>query len=185
MNEPSRPRRSDARQNAAAVLEAARAVFAREGVDAPAKEITDLAGVGVGTLYRHYPRRSDLVAAVMAKEIDACADAAAALATSDEPREALRRWIGLYVDLVATKRGLAAALNSADPGLQGIGPHVRARLEPALQALLDAARRTSHAPSDVTAEEVVVAVALLSQPVPDRGPEFNQRLIEVFVDGLL
>jgi AcrR family transcriptional regulator len=66
-----RRRRSDAQRNVGALLEAARSVFVVSGVDAPAKEITDLAGVGVGTLYRHFPRRSDLIVAVLQHEIDA------------------------------------------------------------------------------------------------------------------
>ena len=66
-----RRRRADARRNVGALIEAARTVFAASGVDAPAKEITDLAGVGVGTLYRHFPQRSDLVKAVVESSIDA------------------------------------------------------------------------------------------------------------------
>ena len=68
-------RRADARRNVDALIEAAGTVFATSGVEAPAKEITDLAGVGVGTLYRHFPRRSDLVKAVVESGIDAVADA--------------------------------------------------------------------------------------------------------------
>ena len=77
--EPAPRRRADARRNVDALIEAARTVFATSGVDAPAKEITDLAGVGVGTLYRHFPQRSDLVKAVVESGIDAVADAGPAL----------------------------------------------------------------------------------------------------------
>src|SRR5580692_6497119 len=76
---PTRPMRADARRNVETVLEAAMKVFATSGVDAPAREIADKAGVGVGTLYRHFPQRSDLVVAVVEHEVDACADAATAL----------------------------------------------------------------------------------------------------------
>src|ERR1022692_2584767 len=82
-----RRQRADAQRNTASLLEAAKAVFATSGVDAPAKEIADLAGFGVGTLYRHFPQRSDLVRAVLQHGIDACADAAAALAAAHEPGE--------------------------------------------------------------------------------------------------
>ncbi|MGH3174935.1 MAG: TetR/AcrR family transcriptional regulator, partial [Streptosporangiaceae bacterium] len=75
----TRRRRADAQRNVGALIEAARTVFATSGVDAPAKEITDLAGVGVGTLYRHFPQRSDLVKAVVESGIDAVADAGPAL----------------------------------------------------------------------------------------------------------
>ena len=73
-----RLRRADAQRNLEALLDAAKAVFAVSGVDAPAEEITDRAGVGVGTLYRHFPQRSDLVLAVLKHEIDACATRAGA-----------------------------------------------------------------------------------------------------------
>src|SRR5690348_3989360 len=81
--------RADAQRNIDALLEAAKAVFSTSGVDAPAKEIADLAGVGVGTLYRHFPQRSDLVKAVFQHEVDACAAAAAELAAAHKPGEAL------------------------------------------------------------------------------------------------
>jgi AcrR family transcriptional regulator len=74
-------------------LEAAKTVFATAGVDAPAKEIADLAGVGVGTLYRHFPQRPDLVTAVFQRGVDACADAAPALAAANEPGVALAKWL--------------------------------------------------------------------------------------------
>jgi AcrR family transcriptional regulator len=83
--------RADAARNIDSLLEAAKAVFATSGVDAPAKEIADLAGVGVGTLYRHFPQRSDLVKAVFQREVDACADAAPALAAAHEPAAAVPR----------------------------------------------------------------------------------------------
>jgi AcrR family transcriptional regulator len=81
-------------------VQAAKTVFADSGVDAPAKEITDLAGVGVGTLYRHFPRRSDLIVAVMQHEIDECVDAAATLRTALSPWDALLRWIERFTEFV-------------------------------------------------------------------------------------
>jgi AcrR family transcriptional regulator len=86
----TRSRRADAQRNVDALLAAAKAVFASSGVDAPAKQITDLAGLGVGTLYRHFPRRSDLVVAVINYDIDVCAAAAHELAARHEPWAALR-----------------------------------------------------------------------------------------------
>src|ERR1019366_7694281 len=80
--EPSRRQRSDAQRNVVALVDAAKTVFAGSGVDAPAKEITDRAGVGVGTLYRHFPRRSDLIVAVLQHEIDECVEAAELLAST-------------------------------------------------------------------------------------------------------
>ncbi|SDU21685.1 TetR/AcrR family transcriptional regulator [Gordonia westfalica] len=114
-----RRKRADAQRNVVALIDAARIVFARSGVDAPAKEITDAAGVGVGTLYRHFPKRSTLVVAVLEKEIDACADLAEELRDSLRPADALAGWVDRYIELVGTKRGLASALHS------GIRPSVR------------------------------------------------------------
>src|ERR1700759_2906222 len=84
--------RADAQRNLDALLQSAKAVFATSGVDAPVREIAEQAGVGVGTVYRHFPQRSDLIAAVFRQEIDACADTAALLAAPDEPGEDLARW---------------------------------------------------------------------------------------------
>src|SRR5450631_2085821 len=92
--EPSRRQRADAMRNVVALVEAAKTVFGGSGVDAPAKEITDLAGVGVGTLYRHFPHRSDLIVAVLQHEIDQCIQAADELGTTLDPWDALITWIG-------------------------------------------------------------------------------------------
>jgi AcrR family transcriptional regulator len=81
--------RADAQRNTDALLEAALAVFATSGVDAPVREIAVKAGVGVGTVYRHFPQRSDLIVAVFRHQVDGCADAAAVLAAEHAPGEAL------------------------------------------------------------------------------------------------
>jgi AcrR family transcriptional regulator len=86
--DPARRQRADAQRNVLALLQAAKTVFADSGVDAPAKEITDLAGVGVGTLYRHFPRRSDLIVAVLEHDIDGCIHAARELTITLEPWDA-------------------------------------------------------------------------------------------------
>ena len=181
---PSRRQRSDARRNVAALVEAAKTVFAGSGVDAPAKEITDLAGVGVGTLYRHFPRRSDLIVAVLQHEIDECIEAAEELGTTLGPWEALMGWIGRFTDFVGTKRGLAAALHSGDPAYDDLPQHLLARLEPALQTLLARAVDGGYARGDVTARDVLMAIALICQPVPGGQPGFNQRMTRVFMEGL-
>jgi AcrR family transcriptional regulator len=124
--------RADAARNVDSLLEAAKAVFATSGVDAPAKEIADLAGVGVGTLYRHFPQRSDLVKAVFQRGVDACADAAPALAAAHDPAAALAAWLHRYTEFLATKRGLAAALHSGDPAFDALPGYFAGRLEPAL-----------------------------------------------------
>ena len=116
----NRPVRADAQRNIHALLEAAKAVFAASGVDAPVREIAEKAGVGLDTVYRHFPQRSDLIVGVIRHEVDACADAAAVLAKEHPPFEALCRWLQRFVDLVAAKRGLAAALHSGDPAYDAL-----------------------------------------------------------------
>src|ERR1039457_1326020 len=134
-----RRQRADAQRNTDSLLEAAKAVFATSGVDAPTKEIADLAGVGVGTLYRHFPQRSDLVKAVLDHEIDARADAASALAAAHEPEAALEKWLHRYTEFLATKRGLAAALHSGDPAFDALPGYFFERVAPALRSTLEAA----------------------------------------------
>ncbi|TWF80423.1 TetR family transcriptional regulator [Pseudonocardia hierapolitana] len=179
-----RRRRADARRNVDALLEAARTVFDASGVDAPAKEITDLAGVGVGTLYRHFPQRSDLVKAVVESGIDAVAEAGPALAAAFEPAEALERWIDRYVELLGTKRGLASALHAGDPAFAGLPDYFMQRLGPTLSALLDAGVAAGAIRGDIGAEDLLYAVAQLCRPVPGRGPEHGRRMVGVLVDGL-
>jgi AcrR family transcriptional regulator len=183
-DEPARPLRADARRNVDALIEAARSVFDTSGVDAPAKEITDLAGVGVGTLYRHFPQRSDLVKAVVESGIDAVAEAGPALSAEHEPVEALSRWIQRFTELLATKRGLASALHSGDPAFAGLPGYFLQRLGPTLAALLDAAVADGAVRDDVSAEDLLHALTQLCQPVPGRGPEHNQRIVAVLLDGL-
>lgn len=179
-----RRQRADAKRNVVALLEAAKTVFASAGVDAPAKEITDLAGVGVGTLYRHFPRRSDLIVAVLQHQIDACASAATALSAAHEPWEALTTWIGLFTELVGAKRGLATALHSGDPAFDDLPRYFMAHLEPALDGLLGAASKSDHVRADVTASDVLLAVTLMCQPVRGQDVHFNKRMIRIFIAGL-
>ena len=180
----TRPRRADAKRNLEALVGAAKTVFARSGVDVPAKEITDLAGVGVGTLYRHFPRRSDLVVAVMEHEINSCAAAATEFAARQRPWPALTAWIDRLTEFVGTKRGLATALHSGDPAYDDLPRHFMDRLEPAASALLAAARKTGDVRAAITARELLLTVALMCQPVPGENQEFNERMIHIFVEGL-
>ncbi len=106
-----RRKRADGLRKMDSLLQAAMEVFAKSGVDAPVREIAERAGVGLGTVYRHFPQRSDLIVAVFKSQMDACADAASVIASKYEPGEALARWMQRYVDFIATKRGLAPALH--------------------------------------------------------------------------
>ena len=129
MSEPPK-KRADARRNTDALLQAATTVFARDGVDAGVRQVAEQAGVGVGTVYRHFPQRSDLIIAVFRREVDACAEAAAALAAEYPPGEALARWMQRYVDFILTKRGLAAALHSGDAAYAPLPDYFNAGCDP-------------------------------------------------------
>ncbi|MGW4060755.1 TetR/AcrR family transcriptional regulator [Amycolatopsis sp. NPDC004747] len=184
MTQETRRRRADAQRNVEALIEAARTVFDTSGVDAPAKEITDLAGVGVGTLYRHFPQRSDLVKAVVRTGIDAVADAGPELSAAHPPERALALWIDRFVGLLETKRGLASALHSGDPAFEGLPGYFMERLGPTLTALLDAAAADGAIRGDLGAEDLLHAIALLCRPVPGREPGQARRMVAVLVDGL-
>ncbi|WP_232832758.1 TetR/AcrR family transcriptional regulator [Curtobacterium sp. YC1] len=174
--------RADARRNADALTDAAKAVFADDGVDAPAKVIADRAGVGVGTLYRHFPQRSDLVVAVFQRAVDACADAADELAATHAPDEALALWLQRFTEFIATKRGLAAALHSGDPAFEALPEYFLGRLGGALSGLLDAAAQAGTIRPDVDAPQLLHAVANLCHGAPT--PEQSLLMVGLLVDGL-
>jgi AcrR family transcriptional regulator len=184
--ETTAPRRvrADARRNIDAVLEAAKAVFATAGVDAPVRDIATAAGVGVGTLYRHFPKRADLVAAVFRHEVDACADAAPVLAAEHGPDEALSLWLQRFTGFIATKRGLASALHSGDPTFDALPDYFEGRFLPALRSLLDDAAAAGAIRGDVDAHELLTAVAGLSMSEDPERPGRSGRMVALLVDGL-
>lgn len=182
--EQNRPMRADARRNVDALLQAAIAVFDRMGVDAPMRTIAAQAGVGVGTLYRHFPQRSDLVKAIIQREVDVCADAAATLSNDQPPCQALASWVQRLVDLAATKRGLGPALHSGDPAYQALPNYVLGQLTPALRGLLDAAVAAGEIPDNVDARELLLAAMRLAAPASDGDAAEARRMVALLVDGL-
>lgn len=176
--------RADAQRNLDALLEAAKAVFGESGVDAPVREIASRAGVGVATVYRHFPQRSDLVAAVFRREVDACAAAAPTLARDHAPGEALARWLRRYTSFIGTKRGLAAALHSGDPAFDALPEYFRQHLEPALQSLLDAAVAAGEIRADVEPYDLLRAVGNLCVGTCEDGAIHSRRMVDLLIDGL-
>ncbi|PUB31721.1 TetR family transcriptional regulator [Promicromonospora sp. AC04] len=183
-NTASRPLRADAQRNIDALLDAAKAVFGTSGVDAPAKEIADVAGVGVGTLYRHFPKRSDLVKAVFQNEVDACADAAPVLAEKYEPVVALEKWLHRYTEFLATKRGLASALHSGDPAFDALPAYFIGRLGPSVGSLVDAAVDAGEIRAVASPKDLLYAVSKLCLPMHDEEPNHGGRMLDLLVDGL-
>lgn len=181
---PGRPVRADARRNVDAVLRAAMDAFNESGVDVPMREIAARAGVGVGTVYRHFPHRSDLIKAIIQREVDACVEAAARLAAGQAPGDALASWMQGIVDLVATKRGLGAALHSGDPAYQSLPDYVLGRLTPALRGLLDAATAAGAIHADVNADEFLLAAMRLATPASEGDTSQARRMVALLVGGL-
>ncbi|HEY2673591.1 MAG TPA: TetR/AcrR family transcriptional regulator [Rugosimonospora sp.] len=182
---PERARRvrADAQRNIDALIDAAREVFTVSGVDAPVREITGKAGVGLATFYRHFPERSDLVTAVFRHEVDACADTAATLAAAQPPLEALVRWLRRFTEFVGTKRGLAAALHSGNPAFEPLPAYFQQRFEPALGSLLAAAAAAGEIRGDVKPLELLHAVSRLCSPA-DVDHTGDERMVTLLIDGL-
>lgn len=174
--------RADARRNEQALIAAARTVFAEQGVDAPSKAIADAAGLGVGTLYRRFPSRADLVAAVFRDAVDACADAAPGLAAAHAPDDAIEGWLLRFTEFLATKRGLAAALHSGDPAFDALPGYFADRLEPALEGLLATAAQAGLVRDDVEPGELIAAVVGLNQGTGELTR--TRRMVAILVDGL-
>ena len=179
-----RAKRADARRNGDALLLAAVNVFNTLGVDAPMRTIAASAGVGVGTLYRHFPQRSDLIKAIIQREVDDCAAAAELLGRDLPPAEALAAWVQRLVDLAATKRGLGPALHSGDPAYQSLPDYVSGRLTPALRGLLDAAAATGAINAEVDARELLMAAMRLAASASGGDPSEARRMVGLLVDGL-
>lgn len=180
----SRGLRADAKRNLVVLLQATKEVFAAAGVNAPVREIADRAGVGIGTVYRHFPRRADLIAAVFRQEMDACADAMDRLAATHLPFEALAEGMQLFVQLAATKRGLAEALHSGDPAFEGLPARREQRLRPAFQALFQTALAAGAVRRDIDADEFLNAAASLCMSTHGGRPDHVQRMVALLVDGL-
>ncbi|MFB7274318.1 TetR/AcrR family transcriptional regulator [Streptomyces sp. NPDC056244] len=182
--QPPKRVRADAQRSTDALLTAAAEVFATSGVDAPVRQITAKAGVGAGTLYRHFPQRADLIAAVLRHEIDACADTAPSLTAQYEPAEALTKWLQRFAVFIATKRGLSAALHSGDPAYDSLPAYFEQRLMPILSALIDTAAKAGEIRSDVDADDVLIATRNLTLPAQEDSNGHTQRMIALLVDGM-
>ena len=183
-NDAKRVVRADAQRNLEVILRTALEVFETSGVDAPVREIADKAGIGVATLYRHFPERSHLIKAVVEQGVNACADAALKLAAANPPGEALSLWMQRLVDLLKTKRGLAAALHTNDPAYQSLPDYYRNRLTPVLETLLNAASAAGNIRADVDAAELLMAATRVATPAGEGDVAQARRMVALLVDGL-
>lgn len=177
--------RSDSLRNRERLLAAARAVFAEGGPGASLEAVARRAEVGIGTLYRHFPTRESLFLAVYAEEIDALVALATDLLAEPDAMESLRRWLHANVAVVATKRGMLAALTPSPDSAKPLYDDSRRRLLEAVDALARRAREARAMRDDVAPEELLQVLYGIAYGRDDPGWQATAlRLIDIFVDGL-
>lgn len=183
---PATPRRtrSDALQNRARLLEVAARVFAEQGLNSAPAAIAREAGVGVGTLYRHFPTREALVDAAYRHQLTRVCEQATALLAGHPAAEATRLWTEHFLDYVVTKSGMSAALDAVIAS--GVDPYSdsRALLTDAVAALLAAGARDGSLRTDVTPDDVLLFTAGIAHAVQHGSREQARRLIDLFMDAL-
>jgi AcrR family transcriptional regulator len=183
--ETARKPRADALRNRERVLEAAKAVFSAGGPDASLEAVARRAEVGIGTLYRHFPTREALFEAVYRREIEQLGELAEQLKDEAEPVEALRRWMRSNVEVVATKKGMLAALAPAMDGSSELYAYSFDRLTKAVRALLDRAVAAGEIRFDIGPEDLLRALFGMCHMRDQPGWQAAVlRLVDVFVDGL-
>jgi AcrR family transcriptional regulator len=177
-------KRADARRNEETLLDAAAAAFVTSGVDVPVRDIAAKAGVGVGTIYRHFPTRADLIVAVYRHQVEACAEAGPALLASSTPHVALAQWINLFVDFLVTKHGLAEALQSDRAAFETLHAYFLDRLVPVCAQLLDAAAQAGEIRPGMDAYELMLGVGNLCIGA-DNNPRYDaRRMVGLVIGGL-
>jgi AcrR family transcriptional regulator len=180
-----RPLRADAVRNRDRILKAATEAFGSQGENASLEEIARTAGVGIGTLYRHYPTRAALLEAVYRREVDQLSAAAAELLAAAPPDQALNEWCRRFVAYAATKKGWAGALKAALGPDSAVFTNSRSRMIAALESLIEANVAAGLMRPDVSADDVFRAIGALCHTVetPD-WQEATTRLAALFLDGL-
>jgi AcrR family transcriptional regulator len=180
-----RRKRFDARRNQQVLLDAAAAVFVRAGVDAPVREIAAEAGVGMGTIYRHFPTRADLVIAVFRHQLDGLAGGTpTAPAVGETPYEALRSWVARFADFLVTKHGLAEALHSDQAGFETLHAEFVARLLPVLDELLKASAAAGQTRAGIRAYDLMLAIGNLCIGAGTFPDYQARRMIDLLLAGL-
>ena len=184
-NAARRPR-ADAVRNRELVLEAAKSVFSAGGSDASLEAVARHAGVGIGTLYRHFPTREALYEAVYRREVEQLADLAEQLkAENIAPTEALRRWLRSNVEFVATKKGMSAALALAAHNTSALSAYSFDRLTKAVGGLRNRAVAADEIRDDISPEDLLRALVGMCYMHDQPGWQASVlRLLDVFVDGL-
>ncbi|MFZ0884321.1 MAG: TetR/AcrR family transcriptional regulator [Candidatus Acidiferrales bacterium] len=176
--------RTDAQQNRERILEAAKEAFARSGASASLDDIAKQAGVGAGTLYRHFPARDALLEAVYRTEVERLAAAERKFAQTMPPVEALRAWMLLFVDYIATKQIIAPALNTLVGGPSKVYEASRAQITGAIDALVERAIKSGDMRKDL--EPLDLLRALIGVSNVASSPDWKQsarRLVDILIAG--
>ena len=176
--------RTDARRNRERILEVAKEAFTQSGADASLDEIAKQAGVGPGTLYRHFPTRGALIEAVYHTEVDKLAAAQRELSAKLPPVAALRAWMMLFVDYIAAKHIIAPALNSVVGGPSRLYESSRAKVGGAVEALVKRAIKSGEIRKDLESFDLLRALIGVSNVAT--GPEWQQsarRLVDILIHG--
>ena len=177
--------RVDAIRNRERVLEAAKAVFSQGGAEASLEAVARHAGVGIGTLYRHFPTREALYEAVYRREVEQLVDLGERLETKMAPIEALRRWLRAGVEFMATKKGMAAALAMAAHGSSELVAYSLDQLTGALGKLLQRATAAGEIRADIDPEDLLRTLVGMCYAHDRPGWQAKVlRLVDVFIDGL-
>jgi len=177
--------RADAERNRVRLLKTAKAVFAEKGSAASLDEIARIAGVGAGTLYRHFPTRDALVAAVYHNETDQLVAAADRLATMHPPLTALREWLLLFVDYIATKHGMSEVLNSIVGGASELYSASTAQVKSAIAKLVDRAVASGDIRLDLDSLDLLRALAGVANISLGRdGEQAAKRLVDILIAGV-
>jgi AcrR family transcriptional regulator len=177
--------RADAMRNRERVLEAAKVVFSAGGAEASLEAVARTAGVGIGTLYRHFPTREALFEAVYRREVQQLAELAEKLKQETEPLDALRQWMRSNVKFVATKKGMSAALALAAYKNSKLFSYSFDRLTQAVCGLLDRAIAAGEIRDDISPEDLLRALVGMCYMHDQPGWQTSVlRLVDVFIDGL-
>ncbi|MFD7919861.1 TetR/AcrR family transcriptional regulator [Streptomyces sp. NPDC059740] len=179
-----RRKRSDVRRNEQALLDAAAAVFVRAGVNAPVREIAAESGLGMGTIYRHFPTRADLVVAVFRHQLDALAATADVPPAAGTPYDVLRSWVDRFADFLVTKHGLAEAMHSDQAGFESLHAEFVERLMPVLDQLLTASAAAGQTRADVRAYDLMLAIGNLCIGAGTFPDYQARRMIDLLLAGL-
>ena len=181
---PARKPRTDALRNRERILEVAKAAFTQEGANASLEEIAKRAGVGPGTLYRHFPTRDELIEGVYRNEVEKLAAAAGRFSETMSPIEALRAWMLLLVDYIAAKHIIAPALNSVVGGPSRLYEGSRTMIHGAIDELVKRAKRSGDLQRDLDAFDLLRALIGVSHV--GSGADWQQsarRLVDILIAG--